>query len=76
LRVSTDQIENGLLVQIHDELLFLVRAVRLPHIAAVIKETMQSAAAAPGLWNLLVAMPVKLQVGPSWGELAEYLVDT
>lgn len=65
-----------LFLQIHDELLFLVRKSCLPHIAAIVKGTMENVAAAPGLWNLMVPMPVKLLVGPSWGELTEYTIGT
>lgn len=62
-------------MQIHDELLFLVRDGALPRAAAVIREAMQSVTNAHGLWTLSVAMPVKVQVGPSWGELQEYTAD-
>ena len=58
--------------QIHDELLFLVRTARLPEVARLVRDVMQGSSSAVGLWDLSVALPVKMQVGPSWGELNEY----
>lgn len=62
-------------MQIHDELLFLVREDALPRATAVIRGAMQSVTNADDLWTLSVSMPVKVQVGPSWGELEEYTAD-
>lgn len=59
-------------LQVHDELLFVVNNDRLKQCARLIRDTMQGAACAPGMWNLVVPMKVKLSVGPSWGELEEY----
>jgi DNA polymerase I-like protein with 3'-5' exonuclease and polymerase domains len=58
--------------QVHDELLFLVHEQHLGRAAVVIRDAMQAAAEAPGLWCLSVPLPVKVQVGRSWGELEEY----
>jgi len=55
-----------LLLHIHDELLFEVEAGALPRVAAAVRGAMESAVA------LAVPLPVKLQVGCSWGELAEW----
>lgn len=49
--------------QIHDELLFEVHRSALPAAVAVIKEVME------GTTRLDVPLPVKMQVGPNWGEL-------
>lgn len=53
-------------LQLHDELLFEVRAEQLAPAAAIIHGVMEGAAAA---WRLRVALPVRLSVGRSWGEL-------
>ena len=59
-------------MQVHDEIVFLVRETHLPAAAKLVRDTMQGAAEVPGMWSLPVTLPVKLQVGPSWGELTEY----
>ena len=53
-------------VQIHDELLLEVEREALPEAAALVKECMEGAV------KLSVPMPVKLNVGPSWGQLQPY----
>ena len=53
-------------VQIHDELLLEVEREALPEAAALVKECMEGAV------ELTVPMPVKLHVGPSWGQLQPY----
>jgi DNA polymerase theta len=58
-----------MLVQVHDELIFEVRQSHLLQAAALVRRVMEGQAA---LWGLRVALPVRLQQGPSWGELAEY----
>lgn len=52
--------------QVHDELVYEVRAPMVAEVGAVVAEEM--AGAWPGL---AVPTPVKLSVGPSWGELEE-----
>lgn len=52
--------------QIHDELLLEVEKEALQEAAALVKECMEGAA------ELSVPMPVKLHVGPSWGQLQRY----
>ena len=61
-----------MLLQVHDELVFRVRTRDLPRVASVVQTVMQRAAHADGLWDMTVPLPVKLEVGPSWGELREY----
>lgn len=53
-------------LQIHDELLFEVSESCLPAAALLVRNVMESAAE---VWGLSVPLPVKLSVGPSWGEL-------
>ncbi|WIA38253.1 hypothetical protein OEZ86_001594 [Tetradesmus obliquus] len=58
-----------LLMQVHDELIFEVRHSHLHQAAALVRRVMEGQA---GLWGLRVGLPVRLQQGPSWGELEEY----
>ncbi len=53
-----------MLLQVHDELLFEVRAASLPQAAAAIREQMEQVAA------LRVALRVDLKSGPNWAELS------
>ena len=53
-------------VQIHDELLLEVAKEALPKAAALVRDCMEGAV------KLSVPMPVKLHVGPSWGQLQPY----
>lgn len=62
----------GCVLQLHDELLFEVRAEHLAAAAAIIRSVMEGAAAA---WRLRVPLPVQLSVGRSWGELQRLRVD-
>jgi DNA polymerase I-like protein with 3'-5' exonuclease and polymerase domains len=55
--------------QVHDELIFEVRQPQLLQAAALVRRVMEGHAA---LWGLRVALPVRLQQGRSWGELAEF----
>lgn len=55
--------------QVHDELLFEVCEASLPQAAALVRDVMEGAA---GVWGVRVPLPVKLSVGPSWGQLQEY----
>ncbi len=52
-------------LQVHDELLFEVRAAHLSAVAPLVKEVMESCV------QLSVPLPVKLNSGPSWGEMQE-----
>lgn len=61
-----------LLLQVHDELLFEVSEVQLPQVAALVRAVMEGAA---GVWGVRVPLPVKLSVGPSWGQLQAYDYD-
>lgn len=55
--------------QVHDELLFEVESSRVAAAAGLIRGVMEDAAA---VWGLRVSLPVKVSVGPSWGQLSEY----
>lgn len=58
------------LLQVHDELLFEVEGSNVPAAAALVRSVMEDAAE---VWGLRVALPVKVSVGPSWGQLREYV---
>lgn len=67
----------------HDELIFRVREHAVDKAAPLIKEIMQSVMVGPfdpaeeaPMWELRVPLPVKVQVGPSWGELEEWVPPT
>lgn len=51
--------------QLHDELLFEVRAERVAEVASMVVGVME------GAWPLTVPTPTKVAVGRSWGELQE-----
>lgn len=78
IKVEEGIVEEGLqdsmqmCLQVHDELVFLVRDDRMKQCVQLIRDAMQGAAHARGMWSLLVPMTVKISVGPSWGELTEY----
>ena len=58
--------ETGrLLLQVHDELVFEVAEAHAPRLRALVRRSMQEAA------QLRVPLFVKVQQGPSWGELRE-----
>jgi DNA polymerase theta len=56
-------------VQVHDELLFEVSSDQLAEAVRLIRGVME---AASGVWGLQVLLPIKLSVGPSWGQLQDY----
>lgn len=56
-------------LQIHDELLFEVKETHVHQAAAVVRRVMEGQAAN---WGLRAPLPVRIQQGPSWGELQEY----
>eukprot|EP00882_Tetradesmus_deserticola_P034371 GHRQ01039402.1.p3 GENE.GHRQ01039402.1~~GHRQ01039402.1.p3 ORF type:complete len:100 (+),score=32.17 GHRQ01039402.1:43-300(+) len=58
------------LAQVHDELLLEVEEAHLPQVAALVRSVMEGAA---GTWGVRVPLPAKLSVGPSWGQLQEYV---
>ncbi|KAK9824289.1 hypothetical protein WJX72_009203 [[Myrmecia] bisecta] len=58
-----------LILQIHDELLFEVRAGVLPEAARLVRRCME------GVVSFRVPLPVKLHSGPSWGELEPFHLD-
>ena len=55
-----------LVLQLHDELLYEVRERDLPRVAAIVQQEMENAL------QLSVRFPVKMKVGSSWGNLANY----
>ena len=55
-----------LVLQLHDELLYEVSERDLPRVAMVVQQEMENAL------QLTVRFPVKMKVGSSWGNLAEY----
>ncbi|GMH38125.1 hypothetical protein BSKO_06009 [Bryopsis sp. KO-2023] len=59
--------EVKLLLQIHDELLFEVRKESLSETITLIKSCMEDGV------SLAIPTPVKIHVGPSWGQLQEWI---
>ncbi|XP_043595515.1 DNA polymerase theta isoform X2 [Bombus pyrosoma] len=57
-----------LVLQLHDELLYEVNIHDLNQVARIVKESMEQ------VCQLAVPLPVKLKVGPAWGDLSEYTV--
>lgn len=55
-----------MLVQVHDELLFEVSACHLGRVVGMVRGAMEGAGVA---WGLRLPLPVKISVGPSWGQL-------
>ncbi|XP_044010406.1 DNA polymerase theta [Aphidius gifuensis] len=68
LRKSKDLIPRGgyLVLQLHDELIYEVNGHDLENVARIIKESMENCC------QLSVPLPVKVKVGPAWGDLQEY----
>jgi DNA polymerase I-like protein with 3'-5' exonuclease and polymerase domains len=58
-------------VQIHDELVFLVKDTHLKQCKQLIRDTMQGVQSVPGMWKLQVPLKVKIHVGRTWGDLKE-----
>ena len=58
------------ILQLHDELYYEVVSEDLQIVAQIIKDNMENA-----LKNGSVPFPVTVKIGPSWGELAEMIVD-
>ncbi|XP_032671376.1 DNA polymerase theta isoform X2 [Odontomachus brunneus] len=65
---SRDMLQNGgyLVLQLHDELLYEVNLADLKEVAVIIKESMED------VCQLTVPLPVKVRVGPAWGDLTDY----
>jgi DNA polymerase I-like protein with 3'-5' exonuclease and polymerase domains len=72
LNLPLQEAETKRRAQIHDELLFLVREEHLPRAARLVRDAMESVGMVPGWWRISVPLRVKLETGPSWGELKEY----
>ena len=58
-----------LLLMVHDDLVLEVRQEQLAQVAELVKREME------GSWPLRVPIPVKLSVGPSWGQLSEVTLE-
>jgi DNA polymerase I-like protein with 3'-5' exonuclease and polymerase domains len=56
-------------MQVHDELLFEVSSSQLTSVAALVRRVMEGTAA---VWGIQLPLPVKVSVGPSWGQLTRY----
>ncbi|XP_024946082.1 DNA polymerase theta isoform X2 [Cephus cinctus] len=56
-----------LVLQLHDELLYEVNMADLHRVAGIVKESMEQ------VQELMVPLPVKIKVGPAWGDLTEYV---
>ena len=56
-------------LQLHDELIYEVNERDLTQVARIVKTCMEQA------MTLDVKLPVKLQVGPTWGKLQSFAVD-
>ncbi|XP_076224101.1 DNA polymerase theta isoform X2 [Nomia melanderi] len=65
---SRDAQQRGcyLVLQLHDELLYEVNINDIRQVATIVKESMEQ------VCQLAVPLPVKLRVGPAWGDLSEY----
>ncbi|ELT96621.1 hypothetical protein CAPTEDRAFT_226809 [Capitella teleta] len=57
------------ILQLHDELIYEVNAQHVSQVATVVKDAMETAL------TLDVKLPVKVKVGPSWGNMNDYQVD-
>lgn len=57
-----------MLLQVHDEFLFEVDQKSVGQVAAVIRDCMEAAA------HMRVPLKVRMQVGPSWGEMEELVL--
>ncbi|XP_043519915.1 DNA polymerase theta [Frieseomelitta varia] len=57
-----------LVLQLHDEFLYEVNIHDLKQVAKIVKESMEQ------VCQLAVPLPVKLKVGPAWGNLSEYTI--
>ncbi|XP_029175852.1 DNA polymerase theta [Nylanderia fulva] len=65
---SRDMQQRGayLVLQLHDELLYEVNLADLTEVAEIIKVSMEK------VCQLTVPLPVKIKVGPAWGDLTDY----
>ena len=72
VRAARLQNSMQMCLQIHDELVFLVKNDDVERCAQLVRHSMEGAAESPGMWKLEVPMKVKISIGPSWGELEQY----
>ncbi|XP_012529717.2 DNA polymerase theta [Monomorium pharaonis] len=66
LRSNLQQRGGYLVLQLHDELLYEVNLADLKEVAVIIKESMEN------VCQLTVPLPIKVKVGPAWGDLNDY----
>ncbi|XP_018400080.1 PREDICTED: DNA polymerase theta [Cyphomyrmex costatus] len=66
LRSNLQQRGGYLVLQLHDELLYEVNLADLKKVAVIIKESMEN------VCQLTVPLPVKIRIGPAWGDLNDY----
>ncbi|KYN17239.1 Helicase POLQ-like protein [Trachymyrmex cornetzi] len=66
LRSNLQQRGGYLVLQLHDELLYEVNLADLKKVAVIIRESMEN------VCQLTVPLPVKIRVGPAWGDLNDY----
>ncbi|XP_071632237.1 DNA polymerase theta isoform X1 [Temnothorax longispinosus] len=66
LRSNLQQRGGYLVLQLHDELLYEVNLADLKEVAVIIKDSMEN------VCQLTVPLPVKVRVGPAWGDLNDY----
>ncbi|KAL0273562.1 UNVERIFIED_CONTAM: hypothetical protein PYX00_006201 [Menopon gallinae] len=64
--LNEENLTVNLLLHLHDELLFEVSHGHTETVAVILKETMEN------VFDLKVPTPVKLHIGPSWGQLRLY----
>ncbi|KAH9489167.1 hypothetical protein Btru_052352 [Bulinus truncatus] len=64
---AVSNVEGAFFVlQLHDELIYEVSSHLVPQVAKLIKKLMEAAV------KLDVCVPVKIKLGPSWGQLKDY----
>ncbi|XP_011875915.1 PREDICTED: DNA polymerase theta-like [Vollenhovia emeryi] len=66
LRSDLQQRGGYLVLQLHDELLYEVNLADLKEVAVIIRGSMEN------VCQLTVPLPVKVRVGPAWGDLNDY----
>jgi len=64
-RLRKERLAARMLLQIHDELIFEVRADQLPQLAEMVREEMS------GVYSLNVPLKVDLKAGPNWAAAEE-----
>ncbi|XP_018338404.1 PREDICTED: DNA polymerase theta [Trachymyrmex septentrionalis] len=66
LRSNLQQRGGYLVLQLHDELLYEINLADLKKVAVIIRESMEN------VCQLTVPLPIKIRVGPAWGDLNDY----